>query len=85
MIAVILLYFFRWSGVLCMGADTHQVPIELFALNRRRLVEKLGSNQGLSKSIVLLQGGQDKNFYDTDVVYVFRQVRKTINGYTHNQ
>lgn len=62
------------KGVLCMGANTHEVPLELFDLNRRRLIEKLESSQGCPcKSVVLLQGGQDKNFYDTDVAYLFRQ------------
>lgn len=56
-----------------MGHDTHKVPLELFALNRRRLVERLQTKK-LGNVIVLLQGGDDKNFYDTDVVYVFRQV-----------
>lgn len=54
-----------WS----MGPGTLEVPLSLFATNRRRLANKLKSGQ-----IVVLQGGEDVNHYDTDVQYVFRQV-----------
>lgn len=54
-----------WS----MGPGTLDVPLSLFAKNRNRLAEKLKSGQ-----VVVLQGGEDLNFYDTDVQYVFRQV-----------
>ncbi|XP_028027414.1 xaa-Pro dipeptidase-like [Bombyx mandarina] len=53
-----------WS----MGPGTLEVPLSLFATNRERLANKLKSGQ-----IVVLQGGEDVNHYDTDVQYVFRQ------------
>ncbi|KAI4468929.1 xaa-pro aminopeptidase 3 [Holotrichia oblita] len=59
-------------GHLCIGKDNHKVPLELFALNRKRLSDKL-KEQKLGNAIVILQGGKDKSFYDTDVNYVFRQ------------
>ncbi|GJQ76686.1 putative manganese ion binding protein [Trypoxylus dichotomus] len=57
---------------LSIHPDNHQVPLELFALNRRRLVNRL-RQKNLGNTVVLLQGGKDKSFYDTDVYYVFRQ------------
>lgn len=54
-----------WS----MGPGTLDVPLALYAKNRERLAEKLQSGQ-----IVVLQGGESINHYDTDVEYVFRQV-----------
>lgn len=60
-----------------MGGDTHQVPLELFALNRKRLVDRLRAGNG--KSIVVLQGGDEVPFYDTDTTYhVFRQVSNIV-------
>ncbi|KAI8432302.1 hypothetical protein MSG28_004722 [Choristoneura fumiferana] len=53
-----------WS----MGPGTLEVPLSLFAKNRKRLAEKLKPGQ-----IVVLQGGESINHYDTDVEYVFRQ------------
>lgn len=54
-----------WS----MGPGTLEVPLSLFATNRRRLAEQLKAGQ-----VVVLQGGDDISHYDTDVQYVFRQV-----------
>lgn len=60
------------KGVLSMGPHTYQIPVELFELNRKRLVEKLKDKA--ENSIVLLQGGDEVPFYDTDITYnVFRQ------------
>lgn len=60
---------------LSQGPNTYQVPMELFALNRQRLSEKLRKSPNIpSKSFVVLQGGQTQNRYDTDVELVFRQV-----------
>ncbi|XP_066259929.1 xaa-Pro dipeptidase [Euwallacea similis] len=57
---------------LSMGAHTLPVPVDLFALNRRRLVEAL--KEKALDSIVLLQGGDEVPFYDTDITYnTFRQ------------
>nr|XP_023016732.1 xaa-Pro dipeptidase isoform X2 [Leptinotarsa decemlineata] len=54
-----------------MGPHTLKVPIVLFETNRKRLVEKLKDKH--EGSIVLLQGGSEISFYDTDTAYVFRQ------------
>lgn len=59
-----------------MGPNTLKVPMELFALNRRRLRDRLRNNGVVNNAIILLQGGDIQNFYDTDTEYnVFRQVR----------
>ncbi|KAI1714161.1 metallopeptidase family m24 domain-containing protein [Ditylenchus destructor] len=47
------------------GKNTLKVPVELFVENRRRLVEALKS-VAPSNSVVLLQGGIEKNRYNTD-------------------
>ncbi|XP_022915555.2 xaa-Pro dipeptidase [Onthophagus taurus] len=61
------------KNTLNLGDNTHSVPLELFALNRRRLVDRLRS-VGVEKCLVLLQGGDEVPFNDTDVtVNVFRQ------------
>ena len=60
---------------LSMGPGTFEVPLELFQTNRVRLSERL---RGLTvgNAIVVLQGGSELPFYDTDTTYhVFRQVR----------
>lgn len=57
-----------------MGPGTHEVPMELFELNRQRLVEKLIQKENLGNAVVLLQGGSEIPFYDTDTAYIFRQV-----------
>ncbi|CAH0562011.1 unnamed protein product [Brassicogethes aeneus] len=56
---------------LCMGPNTLEISPELFQLNRKRLVEAL-RKQNLT-SVVLLQGGSEIPFYDTDTSYLFRQ------------
>ncbi|XP_068629258.1 xaa-Pro dipeptidase isoform X1 [Battus philenor] len=53
-----------WS----MGPGTLEVPLNLFAKNRDRLANKLEHGQ-----IVILQGGDSINHYDTDQEYLFRQ------------
>lgn len=58
-----------WS----MGPGTYEVPLSLFEKNRKRLASQLKSGQ-----IVVLQGGDSINHYDTDVEYVFRQVSASI-------
>lgn len=58
-----------WS----MGPGTLEVPLSLFEKNRKRLASQLKSGQ-----IVVLQGGDALNHYDTDVEYVFRQVSASI-------
>lgn len=57
------------------GEGTQKVPMDLFALNRKRLVESLKKLPNLpSHSAVVLQGGEDIHRDSTDVVNLFRQV-----------
>ncbi|KAJ8983068.1 hypothetical protein NQ317_007110 [Molorchus minor] len=58
-------------GKLSMGQNTLEVPVALFELNRKRIVEKLQPIK--NNSVILLQGGTELPFYDTDTTYVFRQ------------
>jgi len=65
------------NGFFSMGGDTAHIPMELFSLNRKRLVQKLSENSNISKgSVVLLQGGGDQGRCEgdsSDVGPVFRQ------------
>ncbi|XP_005530175.1 PREDICTED: xaa-Pro dipeptidase [Pseudopodoces humilis] len=57
-----------------LGNETLKVPVALFALNRRRLCERLRQNKDVQKnSLVLLQGGEETQRYCTDTGIVFRQ------------
>ncbi|XP_019348486.1 xaa-Pro dipeptidase isoform X3 [Alligator mississippiensis] len=57
-----------------LGKETLQVPVALFAQNRKRLCDRLRQNKDVQKnSIVLLQGGEDAQRYCTDTGIVFRQ------------
>ncbi|XP_074769482.1 xaa-Pro dipeptidase isoform X2 [Athene noctua] len=57
-----------------LGNETLKVPVALFALNRRRLCDRLRQNKGVQKnSVVLLQGGEETQRYCTDTGIVFRQ------------
>lgn len=59
-----------------MGGHTLFVPNALFAENRRRLCQRLRENASVPQNaFILLQGGESVSLYDTDVEYVFRQVR----------
>lgn len=66
-----------------MGPHTLKVPAELFALNRKRLCEKLWNVSELNNknSIIVLKGGELQNLYDTDVEYVFRQVSSCLSKF----
>ncbi|KAF2882314.1 hypothetical protein ILUMI_23879 [Ignelater luminosus] len=64
---------FKNNGKLSMGEGTHEISMELFALNRKRLVEKLRTKNPPKDAIVFLQGGVDVPFNDTDVYFIFRQ------------
>lgn len=55
-----------------MGPHTKGVPLELFLENRSRLVKQIQEKN--KDSLVLLQGGNEISFYDTDTSYLFRQV-----------
>ncbi|KAG5900256.1 hypothetical protein JTB14_018235 [Gonioctena quinquepunctata] len=59
------------TGKLSLGPHTLEVPQILFETNRQRLVEKLKEKH--SNSVVVLEGGNEISFYDTDTAYVFRQ------------
>ncbi|KAG8226651.1 hypothetical protein J437_LFUL005303 [Ladona fulva] len=65
-----------------MGPHTYPVPMELFARNRERLLERVKQRiphekyRGGSypeKQIIYLQGGEDFHLYCTDVDLEFRQ------------
>lgn len=55
-----------------MGPHTKGVPLELFQENRSRLGKQIQEKN--KDSLVLLQGGNEISFYDTDTSYLFRQV-----------
>uniref|UniRef100_A0A8V1A9B7 Xaa-Pro dipeptidase n=1 Tax=Gallus gallus TaxID=9031 RepID=A0A8V1A9B7_CHICK len=57
-----------------LGNETLKVPVALFALNRRRLCDRLRQHKDVQKnSVVLLQGGEETQRYCTDTGIVFRQ------------
>ncbi|XP_055851497.1 xaa-Pro dipeptidase [Episyrphus balteatus] len=57
-----------------MGPQTHAVPMSLFRDNRNRVKSALCDNQKLeSRTFILLEGGKDVSFNDTDVDFHFRQ------------
>lgn len=60
-----------------MGPDTFAVPMALFRDNRIRVAKALKeAHPSLDdKSYVVVQGGVDIPFNDTDVDHLFRQVR----------
>nr|XP_022908466.1 xaa-Pro dipeptidase-like [Onthophagus taurus] len=59
-------------GYLWMGEGTLAISLQLYAENRRRLVEKL-QEKNLGNAIVVLQGGDEIQMYDTNGYYLFRQ------------
>lgn len=62
-----------------MGPDTHSIAVSMFKENRDRVVAALRTHKGVpDHSIVLLEGGNTINLYNTDVQYVFRQVSTVI-------
>uniref|UniRef100_A0A5F9CQN2 Xaa-Pro dipeptidase n=1 Tax=Oryctolagus cuniculus TaxID=9986 RepID=A0A5F9CQN2_RABIT len=57
-----------------LGNETLKVPLALFALNRRRLCERLRKNTAVQAgSVVVLQGGEETQRYCTDTGLLFRQ------------
>nr|CAH7766829.1 unnamed protein product [Callosobruchus chinensis] len=55
-----------------MGHHTFNVPLKLFEENRGRLVKAL--KEKCLSAVVVLQGGDEVSFYDTDITYnEFRQ------------
>jgi len=65
------------NGKFSQGLSTHEVPMELFAQNRRRLCEKLKANSDTpAGAVVLLQAGGDQGVCEgdsSDVGPIFRQ------------
>uniref|UniRef100_A0A8B9Q9E7 Xaa-Pro dipeptidase n=1 Tax=Apteryx owenii TaxID=8824 RepID=A0A8B9Q9E7_APTOW len=60
--------------VAAAGCATLKVPAALFALNRRRLCDRLRQNKDVqANSVVLLQGGEETQRYCTDTGILFRQ------------
>lgn len=61
------------EGYNSMGEGTFDIPLELYRTNRKRLVRRLRLIDH-KNDIVLLQGGNEVPYYDTDVEYNnFRQ------------
>lgn len=61
------------------GEHTLRVPMSLFKGNRNRLINMLKKTSGLPEgAFVVLQGGDDVPFNDTDVNFEFRQVCSSI-------
>lgn len=56
-----------------MGPDTMAIPMEMFRENRAKVCNALQPTTA-SNSVILLEGGSDISWYDTDVDYVFKQV-----------
>lgn len=56
-----------------MGPDTLQIPMEMFQENRAKVCNAIKPSVA-PNSIILLEGGQDISWYDTDVSYNFKQV-----------
>uniref|UniRef100_A0A674NDR4 Xaa-Pro dipeptidase n=1 Tax=Takifugu rubripes TaxID=31033 RepID=A0A674NDR4_TAKRU len=62
------------ASIYWLGNDTLRVSAELFAENRRRLCAGLREKDGLlPQSVVVLQGGEQKQRYCTDTDVLFRQ------------
>jgi hypothetical protein len=62
------------AGYFSLGGSTLNVSIELFVENRRRLVEEV-RKVAPNNSVIVLQGGIEKNRYNTDAEDLpFRQV-----------
>ena len=57
-----------------MGPQTHAVPMVLFRKNREKVLSALRENSAVEKgSFVLLEGGKEVSFNDTDTNLPFRQ------------
>lgn len=54
---------------LSMGKETYPVPLELFATNRRKLVDRMQKKNGL----IYLEGGPSETRFDSDHEPLFRQ------------
>uniref|UniRef100_A0AAY5K9T8 Xaa-Pro dipeptidase n=1 Tax=Esox lucius TaxID=8010 RepID=A0AAY5K9T8_ESOLU len=64
----------NYKPVYWLGKDTLRVSAALFVENRRRLCQGLKAKEGVApKSVVVLQGGEQKQRYCTDTDMLFRQ------------
>lgn len=57
-----------------MGPETLRIPMEMFKENRAKVCNAM-ERVSTKNSIILLEGGSDLSWYDTDVDHVFKQVR----------
>jgi hypothetical protein len=53
---------------------TLAIPMTVHASARKKLVEAFVAN-GVTTGVILLQGGEDQNMYDTDTEILFRRVK----------
>lgn len=65
-----------------MGPDTYAVPMTLFRDNRIRVAKAVKNAQPAldEQAFIVLQGGVDIPFNDTDIDHVFRQVINLITS-----
>lgn len=60
-----------------MGPNTLAIPISMFRENRERVCASLAGEASVAKgALVLLAGGDTIPLYNTDVDYLFQQVRR---------
>ncbi len=72
------------KAVYWLGNDTLSVSADLFAENRERLCRGLKAEKDVpAGSVVLLQGGEQKQRYCTDTDELFRQVLHKIKTAPH--
>lgn len=62
------------------GNHTLKVPMSLFQNNRKRLIERIKANKKVSDTgtFIILEGGVEIPFNDTDIHWPFRQVSKLL-------
>lgn len=56
-----------------MGPETLRISMDMFKENRAKVCAAMNPATTLD-SIILLEGGSDISWYDTDVDHVFKQV-----------
>lgn len=56
-----------------MGPETLAIPMAMFRENREKVCNGL---KPANNEVILLEGGNDLSWYDTDVDYVFKQVNR---------
>lgn len=62
------------------GNHTLKVPMSLFQNNRKRLIKRIKANKKVSDTgtFIILEGGVEIPFNDTDIHWPFRQVSKLL-------